>query len=204
MKLKKPKKYKKCPRCGNKCLIAQESCEECGLIFSRLQFASNKAAKRKILHFDRDFVIYTNQYPKDVSWWKLILYTFLFGLVGGHYYYVGKYVKGGLMTAGFIYLIFCTIFNAELSAVLEAGAYIPIGVLAISWIVSLIFVCSKKFKVPVIVEIPEQQLEYGRAQIQKIREEIKSETAKLKEEKSNVQKSKTVAQKKTQNKRKEK
>lgn len=154
---KKPKTHKKCPRCGNKCLMAQETCEECGLIFARLEYASNKAAKEKIRHFDKDFVIYTNQYPSDVSWIKLLLLTFATGLVGGHYYYVGKYWKGALMTIGFVYLIFCTIFNAEMvNALTTYYAYFPIGILGFSWIVSLIYVACKKFKVPVIVEMPVQ------------------------------------------------
>lgn len=149
------KTYKKCPRCGNKCLMAQQECEECGLIFSRMQFASNKAAKKKLLRFDTDFVIYTNQYPSDVSWWKLLIYTFLFGLVGGHYYYVGKYIKGGLMSLSFVYLILCTIFNAQLVELMETMyLYLPIGIMALAWIVSLVYVCSKKFKVPVTLELP--------------------------------------------------
>ena len=89
---RRPKAYKKCPRCGNRCLSAQDRCDECGLIFSRMKYASNKAAKEKIRHFDKDFVIYTNDLPSDVNWLKLLLLTFLTGLVGGHYYYVGKYV----------------------------------------------------------------------------------------------------------------
>ena len=159
MKLIRPKTHKKCPRCGNKCLIAQERCEECDLVFSRLQYASNKEAKRKLRHFDNDFIIYTNQYPSDVSWWKLLLLTFLTGLVGGHYYYVGKYWKGGLMSAGFVYLVFCTIFNAQMVDIFEATlAYLPIGILGISWLVSLIFVCFKKFTVPVIVKLPDDEV----------------------------------------------
>lgn len=158
MKLrKKLKAFKKCPRCGNKCLRQQETCEDCGLVFARLEYASNKAAKKKIAHFDKDFVIYTNQYPKDMSWWKLLLLVSLTGLFGGHYYYVGKYWKGALMSAGFVYLVFCTIFNAPLVEALETyGAYLPIGIYGISWMASLVYVACKKFKVPVIVEVPEQ------------------------------------------------
>ena len=72
---KKSAKYKKCPRCGNHCLPNQAKCEECGLIFARMEFASNKAAKKKLLKFDNDFVIYTNQYPADVSYWKIFFLT---------------------------------------------------------------------------------------------------------------------------------
>ncbi len=147
------KKFKKCPRCGNKCTINQTRCDECDLSFKRFEFASNKAAKKKIRRFDRDFIIYTNQYPKDLGYWKMMILAVLTGLVGGHYYYVGKYFKGFLMTLGFVYTILCTIFNAQLSAIMESYyLYFPIGVLTLSWMVSVILVAVKKFKVPVIVE----------------------------------------------------
>lgn len=156
MRFRKPKTRKICPRCGNKCLIGQERCEECDLVFSRMQYASNKEAKKKIRHFDTDFVIYTNQYPSDVQWWKILLLSIFTGLVGGHYYYVGKYWKGGLMSAGFIYLVFCTIFNAQMvQALTQYAAYLPISFLGIAWMVSLVFVITRKFRVPVIVKLPE-------------------------------------------------
>lgn len=159
MRIRKPKAYKKCPRCGNKCLNAQERCDECDLLFSRLQYASNKEAKRKIRQFDTDYVIYTTQYPSDMSWIKLLLLAFFTGLVGGQYYYVGKYWKGGLMTSGFVYLVFMTIFNAEIvNAVTTTLAYLPIGVYGMAWLVSLIYIGFKKFKVPVIVKLPETEV----------------------------------------------
>ncbi len=143
MKFRRPKTTKVCPRCGNKCLLAQEKCDDCGLLFSRLQYASNKAAKRKIAHFDSDFVIYTKDYPSDLKWWKVLLMTIFTGLFGGHYYY----------------LIFCTIFNAQMVSALQTyGAYLPISILGFSWIYSLSAVCIKKFKVPVIVEMPEAEV----------------------------------------------
>ena len=86
MKFRRPKTTKICPRCGNKCLLAQEKCDDCGLLFSRLQYASNKAAKRKIAHFDSDFVICTKDYPSDLKWWKVLLMTIFTGLFGGHFF----------------------------------------------------------------------------------------------------------------------
>lgn len=151
--------YKKCPRCGNRCLANQARCEECDLIFARLEYASNKAAKRQLLKFDRDYIIYTKQLPKDVSRIKLYLYTFLLGLFGGQYYYVGKYIKGLLMTLGFAYVIICTILNPYMAEYMEANLlYVPIGIYAISWIISIVYVISNKFKVPVIVEMPKEEV----------------------------------------------
>ena len=173
MKIRKPKTHKKCPRCGNKCLMAQKECEECGLVFSRLQYTSNKAAKKKLRKFDTDFIIYTNQYPNDLTWWKVLLMTFFTGIFGGHYYYTGKYIKGGLMSASFVYLIFAGGFNAEWSQKSETYLlYLPIGIAGIAWMVSLVYVAFKKYKVPVIVEIPEQEVldkkvEYDRNEVAK-------------------------------------
>lgn len=183
--MKMRKNYKVCPRCGNKCMPNQDKCEECNLIFSRLQFASNKSAKKKIRKFDTDFVIYTTQYPSDVSRIKLVLYCIFLGLFGGHYYYVGKYIKGGLMTASFVYLLFCTIFNPIMAQ--YEFAFFPIGVYASAWIVSLVLVLTKKFKVPVIVEVPQETVQYSREDIEKAREEIKAESKKLKNQNKNLE-----------------
>lgn len=157
MKFKsKPKLYKKCPRCGNRVLSSQTKCEECGLLFSRLEFTSNKAAKKKLRKFDRDFIIYTTQFPKDVSRIKLILLSLFVGLFGGHYFYVGKYFKGVLMILGMIYTFLCTLFNNYLADAMETQfLFVPIGIYAVGWIVSVVLILSGKFKVPVIVDMPE-------------------------------------------------
>lgn len=159
MKFKRNSGYKKCPRCNNKCLLSQETCEECGLEFSRLKYASNAVARRKIRKFDTDFVIHTSQLPPDVKWWKLMLVAFLTGIMGGHYYYVGKYIKGGLMTATFVYLLFLAFFNSYMTV---GYYYIPVGIAAFAWIVSLVYVSSKKFKVPVIIDTEKMREEEGK------------------------------------------
>lgn len=182
---RKPKSYKVCPRCGNKCLIAQERCDECDLVFARLQYASNKEAKKKIRQFDKDFVIYTTQLPPDVSWIKLLLLTFFTGLVGGQYYYVGKYWKGGIMTAGFVYLVFMTVFNADIvNALTTSVAYMPIGVYAMAWLVSLVYVGFKKFKVPVIVKEPTSETVEEIVEVKEEKKPRKKKTADVVEEKT--------------------
>lgn len=179
---KKAKPFKKCPRCGNRCLANQSRCEECGLLFSRLEFASNKAAKKQLRHFDRDYVIYTKDLPKDVSFVKLLLLCIFTGIMGGHYYYVGKYIKGALMTLVFVFLLVCTIFNAQLVNLLETYyLYAPIGVGGFAWIVSLVYIISRKFKVPVLVDIPqsvEQDMKKQRAEFEKLKNEIAKENQK--------------------------
>ena len=63
------------------------------------------------------------------------------------------------MTAGFVYLVFMTVFNAEIVNTLTTTvAYMPIGVYAMAWLVSLVYVGFKKFKVPVIVKEPTDEV----------------------------------------------
>ena len=173
---KKQKPFKKCPRCGNKCLINQEKCEECGLVFSKLQFASNRAAKKKLLHFDRDYVIFTNRLPADVS--KV------------NFYYVGKYIKGLLMSLGFVYLIVGTIFNEQIVAANATLLYIPISIYALSWIVTFSCLLSKRFKVPIYFDesLLQAEKDSAREEYGRVSQEIKQENDKLKRNKKNDKK----------------
>lgn len=155
MKIERKKKpFKHCPRCDKKMLVTATKCDECGLIFSRLDYATNKAAKEKLKRGDRDYILQVTTIPKDVSYLKLLLYTLFLGLMGGHYYYVGKYVKGALMTLMFTYAIFCVIFNAQIVEYLTI-LYIPLGVGVLAWMVSCMYVICKKFKIPVSIEMTE-------------------------------------------------
>ena len=149
--MKQNKIFKRCPRCDNKCLLNATKCEECGLIFSRLEFATNTAAKNMIKKGDRSYILYTSDLPKDLSYTKLLIYTLILGLFGAHYYYTGKYIKGILMSAMMAYAIVCLIFNAYLVEYLSF-LYLPIGIGVLAWIVSCVYVICKKFKVPVFIE----------------------------------------------------
>ena len=152
--MKQNKIFKRCTRCDNKCLLNATKCEECGLIFSRLEFATNTAAKNMIKKGDRSYILYTSDLPKDLSYTKLLIYTLILGLFGAHYYYTGKYIKGILMSAMMAYAIVCLIFNAYLVEYLSF-LYLPIGIGVLAWIVSCVYVICKKFKVPVFIETTE-------------------------------------------------
>ena len=152
--MKQNKIFKICPGWDNKCLLNGTKCEECGLIFSRLEFATNTAAKNMIKKGDRSYILYTSDLPKDLSYTKLLIYTLILGLFGAHYYYTGKYIKGILMSAMMAYAIVCLIFNAYLVEYLSF-LYLPIGIGVLAWIVSCVYVICKKFKVPVFIETTE-------------------------------------------------
>ncbi len=152
--MKQNKIFKRCPRCDNKCLLNATKCDECGLIFSRLEFATNTAAKNMIKKGDRSYILYTSDLPKDLSYTKLLIYTLILGLFGAHYYYTGKYIKGILMSAMMAYAIVCLIFNSYLVEYLSI-LYLPIGIGVLAWIISCVYVICKKFKVPVFIETTE-------------------------------------------------
>ncbi len=186
--LQRARELTTCPRCGNKCLKSQEVCDDCGLIFSRLKYASNKVAKRQLMRFDRDFVVYTKELPSDVKRWKLILYSGLFGLVGAHYFYVGKYGKALLMCLGFVYWIVATILNPILANYMESNyLFVPIGIYGAAWIISFIYVLFKKFKVPVLIDETKMQDEVlaKKADFDRTKQEIIAERKQLESEKRN-------------------
>ena len=58
------------------------------------------------------------------------------------------------MSAMMAYAIVCVVFNAYLVDVLSV-LYVPVGVGVLAWIVSCVYVISKKFKVPVSIETTE-------------------------------------------------
>lgn len=157
MRLKRAKSTIECPRCGLRSLIGVESCPDCGLVFSRMEIATNKDAKKKILRHDKDFILYTSTLPSDIKFVKLLLMTIFLGLFGGHCFYVGRYWRGGLLLLNSIALICYSIFNAPLVAIDEGRLIAALatisGLIMFVWIWDLVLVCMKKFKVPVAIDI---------------------------------------------------
>lgn len=162
--MKFKQKYAKmvtCPRCGMKTIEGVECCPDCGLIFSRLELATNKDAKRKIKRGDRDYIIKTNKLPSDVNYWALLLICLFLGPMGGHCYYVGKYWRGGILTTTFFALIMFVIFNAPLMAIND-GALLGIlaticGLIELMWVWDFVTILIKKFKVPVAIDLESEK-----------------------------------------------
>ena len=152
-----------CPRCGLKSLSSQETCPDCGLVFSRLAIATNKDAKRKIWRHDRDFIIMSNKLPNDVSRTKLLLMTILTGFFGGHCFYIGRYWRGALLLLNAIMLIMCGVFNSAIVAI-NNGSLITIlgtlgGLIMLIWIADIIWVATRRFKVPIAIDLQSESLE---------------------------------------------
>lgn len=158
----RPKKIT-CPRCGLKMDQGTPSCEDCGLIFERLSIATNRDAKRKIKRGERDYIIRTTTLPSDVKYWKLLLLVIFTGIMGGHHFRVGRYLKGSIYLAIFILTMLCVIFNSYIMAHfpqwMELVGALLIGPLAIAWIVDIVLVATKRYKVPIAIDLESEDID---------------------------------------------
>ena len=143
---------KKCPRCGQKVLFNERKCPDCGLLYERLEYVSNKAGKKNIVAGKKDEVIYVSKLPDDVPFWKLLLIA-LIGFTGSHCLYVGKYKRGFITLAVFLLSMVGIIIPILTEQwFYEIFVIIPLGIFVFVWLYDLILICIKKFKVPVSVD----------------------------------------------------
>ncbi len=163
MKTRRRPKLITCPRCGMKTLQGTPACEDCGLVFERLKFATNKDAKRKIKRGDRDFIIRTRSLPSDVKYWKLLLMVLFTGLMGGHNYYVGRYLRGAIFSAFFVLTLTCVILNSwimsKFPAWMELIGGLLVGPFALVWIYDIASISLKKFRVPIAIDLEKQDID---------------------------------------------
>lgn len=150
----KEKLYKKCPRCGEKTFVNAKACEGCKLIFSRMEFASNKAGKKAVLAGNKEAVIKTNQYPKDYNRWKTLIIAFVGGIFGAHNIYVGRYFKGFFMLIAMVVLcgLILAIPSSTLATLFTNWMFIPYGIIAIWWLSDLALIAVGKYKIPVALD----------------------------------------------------
>lgn len=161
---KKTKDYKKCPRCKEKLDLFAPICPNCNLKFNKLDLATNKAAKIAIKEKRKHHVIYVNKRPSDVKKGKFII-SLIFGWLGMHNIYLGKYVKGWLafslfwsyitifMTCAIMVdnkIITMQAFNIVNYFILSTMAFAFAGLL-ILWFDDILSVIMGKFKFPVSI-----------------------------------------------------
>ena len=157
------RKSKKCPRCGNECLLSQVQCDECGLYFAKVEMATNKEAKKRLMRGQKEQVLYIKKYPNDVKKWKMILLTVFLGLFGAHYFYVGKWKKGLVMLVYFFaVLLLGVVFNAYMLDALGGNFFTifgPLtGVYTLVWLYDIYRVSFSRFKIPVsIISVKEEE-----------------------------------------------
>ncbi|MDD3231792.1 MAG: hypothetical protein PHV79_03380 [Clostridia bacterium] len=152
------KSYKKCPRCNQKAYLNDVKCDECGLVFSRLNFASNLEAKKAIVNGEREKVITTTQFPSDLKRWLAGVLCAFGGFLGLHNFYVGRYFKGAFcFIVSFITIIL--IFTLESTSVLfETLLWLfPAAAVFAFWFHDLFLIAINKYKVPIALLMPEKK-----------------------------------------------
>lgn len=149
------KKYtKRCPRCDAKNPINAYKCPSCGLIFDRLNIATNEAGKKMLREGKKDKVVWTKDFPSDLKRYKAILLCIFLGLFGAHCYYVGKFTKAifmsifGTLTMVIAVLIVQGLIPEQIFMTSQVIGGIPIFV----WLFDISAICFKRFKVPVSID----------------------------------------------------
>lgn len=160
--LAKEKLYKRCPRCNEKTYINKKVCDNCNLVFSRLEFASNKKAKEEIRKGNaKTNVIMTKTFPRDVNRWVLFIICAFGGALGIHNIYIGRYIKG-------FFSLFMTLLTAVLISVLDGASlanlfsnylFIPAGIVFIFWFYDLLLIGINQYKVPIAIDMPQTESE---------------------------------------------
>ena len=146
----------KCPICG--CKMPNKSiCVYCKITGEQVENASNIKAKKAIKDGNKKDICYTTVMPNDVNRTKLLLLTILLGFVGAGNFYVGKRYKGlfcliswilflpfGITSLALEQRIFIVQLMYEIGLVLAT-------VTIFMWIVDIILLITKSYKVPVIL-----------------------------------------------------
>lgn len=153
--------FKKCPRCGEKTYFTSKVCDNCKLVFARLEYASNKKAKEAIkAGRKKQEVIMTKTLPRDLSRWKLFLISALGGMIGVHNIYIGRYIKG-FFSMFFVLLtaILIALLPGEiLSYVYEMYLFIPAGIVFALWFYDMFMIGIKNYKVPIALDMPSDKI----------------------------------------------
>ena len=186
-----------CPRCGYQVLDGTEECPDCGLVFSRLEIATNREAKAKKLRHDRAYIVNTKKLPSDVSFKKLLIFSIFFGAIGGHCFYVGRYLRGSILLLNAILMVLATVFNKYLMSI-DNGAFLAtistiFGIIELLWFWDIFAIITKRFKVPVAIDIEGEMLKQKQEYMESLdklnieeNEDVKSNEIMQKNEKTEI------------------
>lgn len=199
----KQKQFKRCPRCDKKTPIFQDRCERCGLIFSRLSKATNKAAKKNIKNKEYNKVIMDKVLPRDIDKWKLFFTALFLGFFGTHYAKVGRYkmFTYGVVSAASIYIAVLlpqSWFDHQYLFLLMWALVLPASVYAIIWIVSIFSIITNKFKVPISIDEELVSESLNKEVVEDVLKIAKAESKTLKESNKELEKNITSGSDKTE------
>ena len=149
------KLFRTCPRCQTKTLKDADKCPSCKLIFSRLDNATNKQAKKELLGGNRSAVIFNPKCPKDVNRIVLTLLAFFLGAFGAHNFYVGRYPKAVFSLVVSIFTVFYVLYQPaqQIFAPVFSIISILVASMTLMWMFDFVAICRNRYKIPVAVEV---------------------------------------------------
>ncbi len=161
----------RCPKCGARIPHESPICFKCGTKLTQVREASFKAVKEAKKSYQPEKIVYSTIFPSDLSYKKTLLMCIFLGFFGGHYFYTQRLTRGiislvfGLFffacilipgfIVGFKYdftLIMQTFYAGTALNALFVVACIGGAVLLGLWILDIIKLSIKKFKVPVVLK----------------------------------------------------
>lgn len=145
---------KKCPRCNEKYLVGQKKCQFCGLVFDRLNYVSNKSARKEVIKCHRRNYIMTADWPADASKKVALFLCAFLGFTGAHNFYLGRFYKGLTVLFGFVCSIVLLLLPYKSLAynIIWYISLLPAASVLILWVMDFIRIFLERYKIPVSID----------------------------------------------------
>ncbi len=143
-----------CPRCKEKNFKNQKKCSECGLVFDKLNYVTNRAGKIAVVKREKEKVLKVDKWPPDVKKYKALLLCGFLGFLGIHNFYLGRYVKGAFSLFVTLVASICILLEnyIDYSAFYETFFFIPTAIMFIFWWADFLLIIINKYKIPVAID----------------------------------------------------
>ena len=153
----------KCPRCNEKNLASQKKCGACGFVFDRLNYCSNKSAKKEVIKFHRTNYFMTKEWPEDASKKKALLFCGLLGILGANNFYLGRFFKASFVLFGFICAVLLVLlpYGSTMYSTISFFGAIPGAAVLFFWVFDFINIFLERYKIPVSINKKLYELKKG-------------------------------------------
>ncbi|MBQ7977136.1 MAG: TM2 domain-containing protein [Clostridia bacterium] len=154
----------RCPVCGARMKKDVNLCVKCGTKLEDIKKASHQAVSKARAEFEPEKVVLSSYFPSDLNYVKTLLLCIFLGTFGAHYFYVKRPIPGIICAVGWsIFLLFYIIcsfifgpsetftFSSYNLQVIQFFVSIIGALVFLYWIVDIIRIATKRFKVPVVI-----------------------------------------------------
>ena len=143
-----------CPRCKEKNFKNQKKCSECGLVFEKLNYVTNRAGKIAVVKREKEKVLNVTNWPSDVKKHKALLLCGFLGFLGIHNFYLGRYLKGAFSLFVTLVASVCILLEnyIDYSKFYETFFFLPTAIMFIFWWLDFILILINKYKIPVSID----------------------------------------------------